>query len=115
MHMFCSSCYVPAQHSPCAACTAGDCGVVVDVPAPTHLADVAAGPALSALFAEELGLVLEVAPQAAEEVLAKYAQAGVAAHAIGKVGALLNNGYTITHCDTSMHLNTIIVCALATN
>ena len=58
---------------------AGNCGVSVDLPAP------AADPhgALAALFAEELGLVLEVAPEDEAAVLAAYAAAGVPAAAIG--------------------------------
>jgi purine-cytosine permease-like protein len=44
-----------------------------------------AGAALAALFAEELGLVLEVAAAEAEAVAARYSKAGVPARVIGKV------------------------------
>jgi len=55
-------------------------GLDVDLPAPAHGADAAAAggvAALASLFAEELGLVLEVAPAAAEAVASAYAAAGV--------------------------------------
>ena len=39
------------------------------------------------LFAEELGLVLEVAPENEQQVLEAYTQAGLTAHAIGGVTA----------------------------
>lgn len=58
---------------------AGNCGVSVDVP--PAAADPL--PTLAALFAEELGLVLEVRPEHEAEVLTAYAAAGVPAVAIG--------------------------------
>jgi hypothetical protein len=64
---------------------AGDCGVVADLAAPAHAADGAHGAALAALFAEELGLVLEVPAAEANAVVALYKAAGVAAAVIGKV------------------------------
>ncbi len=39
----------------------------------------------SHLFAEELGLVLEVAPENEQQVLEAYTQAGLTAHTIGGV------------------------------
>ena len=62
---------------------AGNCGVTVDLPAP---ASDPHGP-LAALFAEELGLVLEVAPQHEAAVLAAYAAAGVPCAPIGATAA----------------------------
>lgn len=59
---------------------AGNCGVAVDLPAP-------AADAMAALFAEELGLVLEVAPEHEAAVLAAYQAAGVACAAIGATQA----------------------------
>jgi phosphoribosylformylglycinamidine synthase len=53
--------------------------VQVDLPA--------GGEPLATLFAEELGLLLEVAPEHEAEVLAAYADAGVSATAIGSVSA----------------------------
>lgn len=53
---------------------AGNCGVSVDLPE---------GDAMAALFAEELGLVLEVAAEEEAAVLAAYAAAGVPCSAIG--------------------------------
>lgn len=47
----------------------------------------AAGEPLAALFAEELGLLLEVAPEHEAEVLAAYADAGVPATVVGSVAA----------------------------
>ena len=60
---------------------AGNCGVSVDLPA-AGAADSSHG-AMAALFAEELGLVLEVAPEHEAAVLAAYAAAGVACARIG--------------------------------
>jgi AIR synthase related protein, C-terminal domain len=59
------------------ACTSP--GAQVDLPA-------AADP-LATLFSEELGLLLEVAPEHEAEVLAAYADAGVSATAVGSVAA----------------------------
>jgi phosphoribosylformylglycinamidine synthase len=61
----------------------GNCGVAVDLPSP---ASDPHGP-LAALFAEELGLVLEVAPENEAAVLAAYAAAGVPCAAIGTSSA----------------------------
>lgn len=64
--------------------TTGNCGISVDLPAPTQ----AASPELStyaALFAEELGLVLEVAPEQAALVTSLFNQAGVPCSIIGSV------------------------------
>jgi phosphoribosylformylglycinamidine synthase len=58
---------------------AGNVGVTAALPAP------AAGGALAALFAEELGLVLEVAPAAEAAVLAAYKAAGVPVSRLGSV------------------------------
>jgi hypothetical protein len=58
---------------------AGNCGVEADLAPP---ASDPHGP-LASLFAEELGLVLEVAPEKEAAVLAAYAAAGVPAAAIG--------------------------------
>lgn len=62
---------------------AGNCGVTVDLPAPAHDPH---GP-MAALFAEELGLVLEVAAADEAAVLATYAAAGVPCAAIGATAA----------------------------
>lgn len=62
---------------------AGNCGVTVDVPA----AASGALPVHAALFAEELGLVIEVRPELEAEVLAAYKAAGVPAAAIGSSSA----------------------------
>jgi phosphoribosylformylglycinamidine synthase len=53
--------------------------VQVDLPAAAN--------SLATLFAEELGLLLEVAPEHEAEVLAAYADAGVSATAVGSVAA----------------------------
>lgn len=63
---------------------AGNCGISVDLPAPAE----AASPELStyaALFAEELGLVLEVHPDKAALVSSLFNQAGVPCSIIGSV------------------------------
>ncbi len=59
---------------------AGNCGLEVDIPAPA----VDAHGALAALFAEELGLVVEVASGQEAEVIAAYWQAGVSAEVVGR-------------------------------
>jgi hypothetical protein len=62
----------------------GNCGISVDLPAPAE----AASPELStyaALFAEELGLVLEVHPDKAALVSSLFNQAGVPCSIIGSV------------------------------
>jgi phosphoribosylformylglycinamidine synthase len=58
---------------------AGNTGIQVDL--------LAAADPLATLFAEELGLLLEVAPEHEAEVLAAYADAGVSATAVGSVAA----------------------------
>ncbi|KAK9814223.1 hypothetical protein WJX72_002529 [[Myrmecia] bisecta] len=58
---------------------AGNCGIQVDLPQPAE------GGAFGALYAEELGLVVEVQPQEEEAVLRSYAEAGVSAASIGSV------------------------------
>lgn len=40
---------------------------------------------MAALFAEELGLVMEVKAEDADAIVAKYTQAGVLASVVGKV------------------------------
>lgn len=60
---------------------AGNTGVEVNLP------PCEASGAFGALFAEELGLVLEVAADKEQEVLARYAKASVPALAIGRVKA----------------------------
>ncbi|KAK9795604.1 hypothetical protein WJX73_007566 [Symbiochloris irregularis] len=62
---------------------AGNCGIEVDLPLPA--ADNTAH--MGTLFAEELGLILEVAPTQRSAVLAAYKDAGVLASVIGKVTA----------------------------
>jgi phosphoribosylformylglycinamidine synthase len=59
---------------------AGNCGVEVDLP-------VTGADAIAALFAEELGLVLEVAPEDEERVLDTFDRAGVPCETIGRVVA----------------------------
>lgn len=58
---------------------------MVDLPAPAHAGDAAHGAALAVLFAEELGLVLEVPAAEAAALVALYTAAGVGATVIGKV------------------------------
>jgi hypothetical protein len=55
-------------------------GAQVDLPANS-------GGPLAALFAEELGLLLEVAPEHEEEVASAYRSAGLTVSAIGSVAA----------------------------
>jgi len=62
---------------------AGDRSVSLQVPVPSNPADAAHG-AIAALFAEEVGLVLEVAPADEESVLAAYHVAGVPCTRIGQ-------------------------------
>lgn len=59
----------------------GNVGVTAALPAPAQ------GGAMAALFAEELGLLLEVAPANEAAVLAAYTSAGVPAARIGAVAA----------------------------
>lgn len=62
----------------------GNCGIEVDLPAPTN--PLPAGQqALAALFAEEPGLVLEVGQEDADLATSLFAQAGVRCSVIGKV------------------------------
>ncbi|PNW79730.1 hypothetical protein CHLRE_08g364800v5 [Chlamydomonas reinhardtii] len=65
---------------------AGNCGISVDLPLPAHAADQPHG-AMGSLFAEELGLVLEVEAGKAQTVLDTYKQHGVPAALIGKVSS----------------------------
>ncbi|PNH07785.1 putative phosphoribosylformylglycinamidine synthase, chloroplastic/mitochondrial [Tetrabaena socialis] len=65
---------------------AGNCGISADLPLPAHAADQPHG-ALGSLFAEELGLVLEVASANAQAVLDTYKAHGIPASVIGKVSA----------------------------
>ena len=58
--------------------------VQVDLPGPGNQTEDAA---LAALFAEELGLMLEVSPQQEQAVLEAYQQAGLPARAVGSVTA----------------------------
>jgi phosphoribosylformylglycinamidine synthase len=58
---------------------AGNVGVTAEVPSP------AAGGAMAALFAEELGLLLEVSPATEAAVLAAYNAAGVPVSRLGRV------------------------------
>lgn len=75
-----------APPPPCLPCnpnlSPGNCGISVDLPAPA-----AATPGLesyAALFAEELGLVLEVDPAKAGAVTSLFNQAGVPCSIIGR-------------------------------
>lgn len=63
------------------ALCSGNCGVSVDLPGPKQDPHGA----MATLFAEELGLVMEVAASDAQMVLDAYKKAGVPAMAIGKV------------------------------
>eukprot|EP00967_Tisochrysis_lutea_P087892 scaffold124427_cov20-Tisochrysis_lutea.AAC.3 len=62
----------------------GNCGLSVDLALPSSPEDAAYG-AHASLFAEELGLVLEVKAAEAQEIASLYSQAGVGASIIGKV------------------------------
>ena len=64
---------------------AGDCGLTVDLPPVPSLSG--RDGALAALFAEELGVVLEVSAQAAASVLQAFEAAGVPCAVIGSVDA----------------------------
>ena len=80
---------------------AGNTGISVDLPSPPG----ASTPAHAALFAEELGLVVEVAPEHEGEVLAAYAAAGVPAAEIGGTAAgpgvsISVRGQEVVHCTT---------------
>eukprot|EP00798_Chlamydomonas_sp_ICE-L_P025491 gene25491-11147_t len=59
---------------------AGNCGISADLPAATNTDE----PVLAALFAEELGLVMEMTAENAEVAVAAYKAAGVPASIIGK-------------------------------
>ena len=69
-------------------CFAGNRGATVDVP-------VAAASAMDALFAEELGLVLEIQAANVATVLAAYTSAGIPCVQIGTVGAVVGPGAAI--------------------
>ena len=61
----------------------GNCGLTVDLPAAEHPADARYGP-LAPLFAEELGLLLEVAPADVATVTSLFAQSGAPCAVIGR-------------------------------
>ncbi|WIA34688.1 hypothetical protein OEZ86_013001 [Tetradesmus obliquus] len=63
---------------------AGNCGISVDLPTPAAAASPELAP-FAALFAEELGLVLEVSPDNAALASSLFNQAGVPCSIIGKV------------------------------
>eukprot|EP00475_Leptophrys_vorax_P007216 TRINITY_DN14575_c0_g2_i1.p1 TRINITY_DN14575_c0_g2~~TRINITY_DN14575_c0_g2_i1.p1 ORF type:complete len:612 (-),score=-1.61 TRINITY_DN14575_c0_g2_i1:144-1931(-) len=67
---------------------AGNCGVVVDVPLVVaeggDAEDATDADVMASLFAEELGLVVEVAPSNQDEVLRTLSAAGVPAAVIGR-------------------------------
>jgi len=70
---------------------AGNCGLALDVAAPTDPVDAAqaasagaSSAALAALFAEEVGILVETAEADAEAVVAAYAAAGVPARVVGR-------------------------------
>lgn len=65
---------------------AGNCGLSLDLPS-------SEGGDLAALFAEELGLLVEVAPELEAEVVEAYRAAGVPVAAIGSTGA--DKGVTV--------------------
>ncbi len=69
---------------PFLSAVAGNCGISVDLPLPAHSADAGHG-AMGSLFAEELGLVVEVEAAKAQAVLDAYAKHGVPAAVVGKV------------------------------
>jgi len=73
-----------APWSPCPRTPAGNCGLSADLALPASPEDAAYG-AHATLFAEELGLVLEVKASEAQDIAAQYQQAGVSAAVIGKV------------------------------
>ncbi|CAD7696531.1 unnamed protein product [Ostreobium quekettii] len=60
---------------------AGDCGIEVNLPLPTQ--DPCGS--FAALFAEELGLVMEVAASTVDSVVQRFVDAGVVCDVIGKV------------------------------
>lgn len=64
----------------------GNCGLTADLSLPTDASDAVYG-AHATLFAEELGLVLEVKAAEADAITAMYTGAGVQATLIGKVTA----------------------------
>ena len=61
---------------------------------------------LHALFAEELGLVLEVAPEQEQEVVQAYRTAGLSIESIGKVttSGRIEIGVAGTSCISGEHL-----------
>jgi phosphoribosylformylglycinamidine synthase len=64
-------------------CTSGNCGISVDLPTPPAASLELAS--FAALYAEELGLVLEVSPDNAALASSLFNQAGVPCSIIGKV------------------------------
>lgn len=79
---------LPCVPPPCrpTIARAGNCGISVDLPTPTSAASAELS-SFAALFAEELGLVLEVAGDKAALVSSLFNQAGVPCSIIGKVSA----------------------------
>lgn len=66
---------------------AGSLVCQVDLPLSPLASGAAVNPAFSTLFAEELGLVMEVAPEHEAEALTAYLKAGLPASIIGTVSA----------------------------
>eukprot|EP00899_Mesostigma_viride_P024447 jgi/Mesvir1/5187/Mv15320-RA.1 len=64
---------------------AGDCGIDVDLPVTGSSADGKESQVFRTLFAEELGLVIEVSSANVKEVMAAYASKGVPCLSIGRV------------------------------
>ena len=81
----------PPPPSPTTHPKTGNCGLRVDLPA-APAADAGQG-AMGPLFAEELGLVLEVASSRAAAVAAAFTSAGVPCAAIGKVRCVCGGGF----------------------
>ena len=67
----------------CEMAFAGNCGVQADVALPRHERDAKYG-AMASLYAEELGLVLEVDPKDAGFVLQAYQRAGLHCSVVGR-------------------------------
>jgi hypothetical protein len=68
-----------------------------------------AGAALASLYAEELGLVLEVAEGEAQAVAARYSKAGVPARVIGKVCSRQEPIFSTHKVVGELHHHTIVV------
>jgi hypothetical protein len=69
----------------------GNCGLSADLPSPT------ADPhgVMASLFAEELGLVIEVSSSEASSIVDMYVKAGVPAQVIGKVNGVCGYCHTL--------------------